>query len=392
MRERGVTCPVCSGADVRVFLERGRVPVHQNLRYDTHAAALAAPMGCLRLGVCAGCGFVYNTSFDPDLLCYGMQYENDQGHSGVFQAHVEALARRVLRGDGLHGRVVVEIGCGQGQFLRRLIADPTQSITAYGFDPSYRGPDTIVAASGASRVRFHREMYGADSARIAADLLVCRHVIEHVPTPASFLAHVAGDAASVGDALVCFETPDVQWILERKVYFDLFYEHCSYFSEGSIRAVFHRAGLEVREVERVFGGQYLWVEARRVASARPCLAPGPLPAMAMAFGEAEVAWRLSAERALRAMEGPVAVWGAGAKGATYVSLLDPDRQWIDCVVDINPGKQGAFLPGSGHPVVAPEALVGRGIRTVMLMNPNYRKEVAVSLAALMPNPPNLLDA
>ena len=47
---------------------------------------------------------------------------------------------------------------------------------------------------------------------------------------------------------------------------------------------------------------------------------------------------------------------------------------LDCVVDVNPNKQGAFIPGTGHPIVAPEALSARNIRNVILMNPNYRLE------------------
>ena len=385
-------CPVCEGADVRVFLERDRVPVHQNLRYDSLEAAMAAPAGRLRLGVCTACGFVYNTAFDPGLLSYGAQYENDQGHSGAFQAHLDALVERVLGADGVRGGVVVEVGCGQGQFLRRLVADPTAGVIGHGFDPSYRGEDQ--PPSQPPRLYFHREMYGPDSARVTADVLLCRHVIEHIPTPAPFLDSVASALAGSGYPRVYFETPDVSWIFEHKVYFDVFYEHCSYFSPGSIRAAFGRAGFDVTAVDRIFGGQYLWLEARRGTDGanRSALEPGELPAMALAFGDAEARWRSSAAAALRDMAGPVAVWGAGAKGATYASLLDPDHQHIDCIVDINPGKQGAFLPGSGHPVLAPEALIGRGVRTVVLMNPNYRDEVAASLAALLPNPPTLIDA
>jgi hypothetical protein len=384
-------CPVCGGADVRVFLERDRVPVHQNLRYDTLGAALAAPAGRLRLGVCLACGFVYNTAFDPGLLSYGAQYENDQGHSGAFQTHLDALVERVLGADGVRGGVVVEVGCGQGQFLRRLVADPTAGVIGHGFDPSYRGETT----DPQQRLQFHREMYSPASARVAADALLCRHVIEHIPTPGPFLDNVASALAASADPRVYFETPDVSWIFEHKVYFDVFYEHCSYFSPGSIRAAFRRAGFDVTAADRIFGGQYLWLEARRGTNGtneRAPLEPGALPAMALAFGDSEARWRVSAAAALRGMAGPVAVWGAGAKGATYASLLDPDHQHIDCIVDINPGKQGAFLPGSGHPVLAPEALLERGVRTVVLMNPNYRDEVAASLAALLADPPTLVDA
>ncbi|MBU2091928.1 MAG: methyltransferase, partial [Alphaproteobacteria bacterium] len=59
---------------------------------------------------------------------------------------------------------------------------------------------------------------------------------------------------------------------------------------------------------------------------------------------------------------------------TLANLIDYDRALIDCVVDVNPGKQGRYIPGTGHPIVAPDSLPARGVRSAILMNPNYRDE------------------
>ena len=69
-----------------------------------------------------------------------------------------------------------------------------------------------------------------------------------------------------------------------------------------------------------------------------------------------------------------ALWGAGAKGVTFANLIDGSRELIDCVVDLNPLKQGHYLPGTGHPIVSHQALTARGVSTAILMNPNYREE------------------
>ncbi|MDD5107852.1 MAG: hypothetical protein PHC49_19830, partial [Desulfuromonadaceae bacterium] len=72
--------------------------------------------------------------------------------------------------------------------------------------------------------------------------------------------------------------------------------------------------------------------------------------------------------------GKIALWGAGAKGATFANLIDPACRLIDCIVDLNPNKQGGFVPGTGHPIIAPKELVKRNVRCAILMNPNYRSE------------------
>jgi hypothetical protein len=54
--------------------------------------------------------------------------------------------------------------------------------------------------------------------------------------------------------------------------------------------------------------------------------------------------------------------------------VDPKRELITCVVDLNPQKQGNYLPGTGHPIVDYRVLADLGVTTAILMNPNYREE------------------
>ncbi len=73
-----------------------------------------------------------------------------------------------------------------------------------------------------------------------------------------------------------------------------------------------------------------------------------------------------------ASQGKVALWGAGAKGTTFANLIDPNQKFIDCIVDLNPNKQGNFVPGTGHPIVDYRELASRSITDAILMNPKGR--------------------
>ena len=79
--------------------------------------------------------------------------------------------------------------------------------------------------------------------------------------------------------------------------------------------------------------------------------------------------------------GKVAAWGAGAKGVTFANLADPQCDLLDCLIDLNPAKQGRFVPGTGHPIVDPASAAARGVRAALLMNPNYEHENARLVAA-----------
>jgi hypothetical protein len=368
-----LACPVCGSADTAVFLQRRGMPVHQNLLMSDERAALDVPKADLDMAACGHCGFVFNAAFDLSLLAYGEDYDNTQTCSQYFAAYVGDLARHLVDEKGVRRCRIVEVGSGKGQFLRMLVDNPDHGNVGLGFDPSHEGPLEDLGG----RLKFHRSYYGPQWTELKADVVVSRHVIEHVPRPVSLLQSIRAALESSPHARVFFETPCVEWILRRRVVWDFFYEHCSLFSPSSIRSAFEISGFRVNAVRHVFNGQYLWTEAT------VCTEPidvrhdaGSIPRLAREFTQAESSltdgWRRRLAAASAA--GAVAIWGAGAKGATFANLVDPNQEFIQCVIDLNPRKQGCFIGGTGHPIVDYREIASRGIRTVLMMNPNYLDE------------------
>lgn len=375
-----MTCPVCAANLFSEFLTREQVPVHQNLLMRDQAAALAIPRGDLSLVACHECGFIFNSAFDPRKIMYGEDYENTQACSPSFNEHLDGLVRRMVMEQNVRDCHVVEVGCGNGLFLRKLVAYDGAGNRGSGFDPSYRGPESEMDG----RLRFSARYYDSECADVPADVIVCRHVIEHVPRPLQMLEDIKKALARSPRARIFFETPCVEWILENLVVWDFFYEHCSYFSAASLSTAFEAAGFEVQSVEHVFEGQYLWLEAT-VPKTRQSIhkRPGTVVAQAQKFAQLEAKLKEEWRRKIRAYaaEEKVALWGAGAKGVTFANLIDGSRQLIDCVVDLNPLKQGHYVPGTGHPIVSYQTLTARGVSTAILMNPNYREENLALLRA-----------
>lgn len=371
-------CPICKSARLTSITERASVPVHQNMLYDSRADACAATRGHLRVVGCLACEFVFNATFDNSLMSYGAGYESDQSYSPAFASHVEGLLDRLLVEYGIRDGRILEVGCGKGSFLRALVEAPGSGNTGWGFDPSYVGPDSDLGG----RIRFVRSFYTREYDHIHADVAIFRHVIEHVPDPLGLLTRVRRNAEN---PRVFMETKDVRWVLRNAVIWDFFYEYCSYFSQRSITAAFRRAGFSGVASKQIFGGQYLWVEAGvgNVYGDGEAAGPLALEELIESYGkresDARAGWSERLER-LRD-EGAVALWGAGAKGVTFASLFDPSAELVSCVVDLNPAKQGRYIAGSGHPIVAPTDLSRLGVRNVVLMNPYYQEEVRALLTS-----------
>lgn len=356
-----------------VFMVRDRVPIHQNLSLPDERTAVNVTRGRLELAVCHACGFVFNRGFDLARLSYGPDYDNNQACSPSFNEYLDGLARYLVFEKNVRNCRVVEVGCGRGGFLKKLIDIEGGNNIGFGFDPSYLGPPSDLDG----RLRFEQRYYGPDCADVTADIVICRHVIEHVPNPLELIEAVGQALKNTPGARVFFETPCVEWILRNQIIWDFFYEHCSYFTAESLRTAFTSCGFEVDSVHHVFGGQYLWLEATLdEKSATPAMRPGDVPRLAYEFAEAESAlkriWKSKIDTF--AETGRVALWGAGAKGVTFANLIDPERETIACVVDLNPNKQGMYIPGTGHPIVSVRELADYDVRHAILMNPNYRDE------------------
>jgi len=368
------SCPICNSKSLFKFLERKNVPVHQNLLIPDYKKAITLPRGDLNISACNDCGFVFNQTFDLSKLSYGEKYDNTQDISPYFDTYISELAEELVVKNDIKNATIVEIGCGKGSFLQKLVKEKDWNNTAYGFDPSYNGPNSLLQG----RLNFKKKYYDLDCAKIKADVIVCRHVIEHIPDPLNLLRMVRISLENSKNASVYFETPTVDWILENHVIYDFFYEHCSYFSKKSLTTAFEMVGFDVNEVKTIFESQYLWLNAKISKKQNKIKKdPGLTPILAKKFSRMEKKMRDKWNKEVRDIcnKGPMAIWGAGAKGVTFCNLLDPNNKLIDCVIDLNPNKQGKFIPGTGHQIIDYKEIPSKKIKTAILMNPNYYSEV-----------------
>jgi SAM-dependent methyltransferase len=375
-------CPACGSAATLPFLDLGDVPAFCNVQWPTREAAMASPRGPLSLNACSGCGHVFNRAFDSARMAYAPGYENSQHASSVFREYAENLVRRLIERYDVRHAHVVDIGCGRGDLLALMCERGGNR--GFGFDPSYAGP----AGGVGQPFEVVREYFGVAQARsIKPRLVCCRHVLEHIEEPVTFLRTLHEAMVAAGAPVLYLEVPSGEELLSSNGLWDYLYEHVSYFTTGSLTAVLEAAGFEVLTMYRDFGGQFLCADVR-VAAASAADIPRGVPPQVVPLGDAAESMRheLESWRAwaadLRA-PGSVALWGAGSKGVMFLNLLGlradgPVRR----VVDQNAAKHGRFVSGTGQEICPPEALRDDVAHEVVLMNGIYAAEVKSRLNAL----------
>jgi SAM-dependent methyltransferase len=327
----------------KLLYHQEQLPIFQNRMYDTEGEAKACPKGDVQLVEDQRTGLVYNTAFRPELMVYDAYYQNEQALSPLFQKHLEIVSRIIDRYLGRDS--IVEVGCGKGSFLEMLLHN---GFDIAGYDPTYEGNNP--------RVMKH---YFEPGLGIKAKGLVLRHVLEHIQDPFKFLLQLK--KANGGSGKIYIEVPCFDWICEHRAWFDIYYEHVNYFRISD----FHRMFGTVIESGRMFGNQYLYVVAELTTLRNP---------------EIDLKDRVTFPKDFtRNLAEPcqAAIWGGASKGVIFALLKARAGQPISTIIDINPAKQGKYLPSTGLLVQSPSealAMLPKG-STIYIMNSNYLEEI-----------------
>jgi len=332
-----------------------QLPVFQNRMFSSREAAHQCARGDVVLVRDLKTGLIYNQAFEPELMNYDADYQNEQAVSTVFRRHLEEITEIIRK--HFDGYSLIEVGCGKGYFLEHL---HSYGFKITGLDPSYEGDNPLVI----------RKYFTAELG-LRADGIVLRHVLEHVKNPIEFLRLIRD--ANGGFGRVYIEVPCFDWICKQHAWFDVFYEHVNYFRASDFKRMFNN----VHVAGNAFGGQYLYVVAELATLRTPSIDSTddflfPLDFLGTVNRYAKMIQSLAG----RAQKQTV-VWGGASKGVIFLLYMQRAGVKIDFVVDINPAKQGKYLPATGLKVSTPKHVMLNlePGSTIFVMNSNYLPEI-----------------
>lgn len=382
-------CPSCGSVGVHIFYKLPRVPVHSVQLFRTRELALNSPKGDIALGFCRKCGFISNIAFDPLLQDYSSEYESTQANSPTYNAFAMRLAKYLVDHYDLHDKDILDIGCGQGEFLTLLCE--LGGNRGVGFDPAYIGGR--VDSEAIERIKFVKDFYSEKYADSRADFICCKMTLEHIKETAEFVSTILRSIGSRSKTVVFFQVPETTRILEERAFWDIYYEHCSYFGIGSLGRLFRHCGFKVTDIWQDFDDQYLMIEAQPNYGERISSLPQEDDLEVITHSvfdfSADVQLRIevwkSRLREVKQKRQRAVLWGGGSKGVAFLTTLRVEGE-IEYVVDINPLKQGTYMAGTGQEIISPEFLMEYKPDIVIVMNPIYQNEIREELTRLNMTP------
>jgi hypothetical protein len=373
-----VGCPVCGEKDIWSFFEAANVPVRDGLLWDSAQEAAAAPTGDLRLSVCRTCFYIGNEDYRPDTAGSG-RCDFSLQHSPSFRRFVRALSARLIERYRLKNTTVLDVGSGDGFFLRTICSMGRNS--GVGIEPGFvqeTNPDRTVKTI---RDRFSE----TQAARTRFGLIACRHVLSEIDQPKELLVSIRRGIRNPA-CLVYLEVPNAAHTFGQRLFWNLVYEHRSWYLPAGLMNLCQVAGLEVQDVRACWKREYLSAVAVRASGSsrrRRTFVTASLESLQSFRTEWArtveqwqarlAAWRRSGVR--------VVAWGAGARAVTFAGSFDC-RGVIDTVVDINPIRWGKYLPVSAIRVAAPPFIQTFKPDVILITNPTYTSEIQAQVARL----------
>jgi SAM-dependent methyltransferase len=379
------SCPGCGSSECDAFYETEGVPANSLLLLSSREEAIAVPRGDVVLAFCRACGLVFNAAFDPGLVDQATVNQGSCAHSPVFRSFEDRLADQLIERYALHDKDLLDIGCGRGAFLALLCK--LGGNHGIGIDPG-DAPDPPLSRLGVDAT-FRREPFSEHTALGPVDLVYSRMLLEHLADPARFLGLLRRATSLRKDTRLFLQASNFVRTLRHYAFWEIHYQQCCYFSAGTLHRLLRAQGFTIDDIWSDFDGQYLLAGARPAtngtaqSNAREIVETVTdltwlVIHFAREFREKQAMWReILAEIAQAGNR--IAIWGAGSKAVSFLTTLAVGDE-VSYVVDLSPSRQGRYVPGTGHPIVALDVMAGTRPDVVIVMNSVFAFEIQELLA------------
>ena len=362
-------CRSCGHTVTRTFIDLGMSPIANNFLTSKNFIA-KEPIFPLRVMTCDRCSFVQLPEIASRETLFPEDYLYFSSYSSSWLEHSKKYAEKMITDLSLTKKdLVVEIASNDGYLLQYFSDCGTPVL---GIEPALE----VAEVARGKRIETIVEFFGKECAKQIlkthkkAKLIIANNVLAHVPNIHDFIEGFSLLLAD--DGFITFEFPHLLNLIKLNQFDTIYQEHYSYLSLTALNPIFKKHELKIVEVEKLetHGGslRVTLVKAQYDYSVQKSVYEtldeetkyDPLNEdLMMKFQENAQVIRLELVNELKIAKEQglkVAAYGAAAKGNTLLNYSQINTDLVSYVVDLNPNKQGKYLPGSHIPVVSENVL------------------------------------
>jgi len=366
-------CPVCYHAVAAPFFDGGAQPLATLGWPPSPAEAQDMPRYPLDFVQCPRCTHVWNRSFSYDAIPYRTNPNRMFNQGTLWQGHL-AKTRDLLLAHLPASPTVIDIGCGEGHFVRGLAQARDGQGRFIGFDPN-------ASPTSNTGVECHNRYFDAltDMPAFTPDGVVIRHVLEHLTDPVALIEQLAWGAADLEKPVWLFaEMPCIDRVFETGRLADFYYEHPSQFTTRSFRTLMERAG-DIVDLAHGYSREVVYALVRLGLPQERRLQARQSASFAQAANASRTQIRAQLDALVVAGQ-RVALWGGTGKAAAFIHQYGVDAARFPLVVDSDVEKVGTYVPGTGQKIVSRDALKAEPVDVLLIPTQWRAKDILAEMA------------
>ena len=308
------------------------------------------------LCVCEDCGLV---QLKNDAVYYYRDVIRAGGYSTTMEALRKSQYKHFIEFASLEGKKIIEVGCGRGEFLGMLSDFPVE-----GYGTEHKKDLVEIAKKAGLRVD---EDFPESEDHIFKngpfDAFMSFNFLEHQPNPRTYLKAIYNNLCDEGYGLIT--VPSFEYIMEQNSFYEIIPDHIAYYSFDSLTHLLNICGFEVLEKDMVNRDTISMIVKKR-----------KLPDIGGIISKKnDIATEVMETVKKYAKDGKIAIWGASHQGFTLCATTGI-ADFVDCIIDSAPFKQGKYAPASHIPIISPDEARKRKLEAIIIVAPGYTNEIA----------------
>ena len=345
------SCIACGNPQTRPYYNPGNQPLAALNLPRTREEALRSLRYPMNFHACLRCGHIFNTEFDVAQVPYSEDSNLMYNAGSLWDKHLNSVVA-ILRDDcQAYGETVLDIGAGDGLLLDKLNRASEGTTRCIAFEP---GVEAETCRKAGLETYADYFIPDRDLERYEPDVLVCRHVLEHLQNPREFISDIARRTCQLDQSPILFaEVPCIEKGLRQGRVGDFLYEHVSNYTERSFCMMAESCGWYT------IGSRLAYNDEVLIWLGEPVTCGYREPPDAFD-------WENTREllQYIAATRQSVVFWGGTGKSAAFLNAceLPPTCR----VVDSDVRKAGRYVPGTGQLIEAANSLVTHPAKTVVI--------------------------
>lgn len=269
----------------------------------------------------------------------------------------------------LENKRILEVGCGQGEFLEMLNGFP---VKGFGIE----NKQSLVDAARTKGLNVWKDFAGEPNHQIDGapfDAFMQFNFIEHQPDPNSMVKCIYNNLVDGGFGLVT--APAFEYIRNDCVY-EIMRDHLAYYTDGALRFLFMRNGFDVIESGVVNRDTNYVIVQKRETITRDTFKTN--------YAEIKSGLNIFVSKCKEQGQ-QLAFWAASHQCFTAAAFLDHPED-VSYIIDSAKFKQGKYSPTSHIPIISPDDFYKHPADVVLILAPGYTNEIAGLIRKNVSNP------